>query len=508
MDSEASSSSLVKRSAGDMALMPPPPTKKIKRPSTILDEDDYTDALSEIIARDYFPGLRESQAQQEYLAALESNNQTWIAEAAQKLRAAIDPKEGRSRRATRDGRFDETQTTPKAPPRAADTPLGYDGSSTPVSVAGTEASDDPTPKRLDTSTHTLSSFQAKYTSEDNASFNDVLDKQNKTRREKHAYHWAGDGRIPSARQIAHHAHEQRLLTDKANADRPLNQHTETALVRASGATDANVDEDKAIIPLTVGATSSRPAKPDAWKVNRPDNTFMFFADSVDETHPDSLTIAEQKQRDSKAGPKETVYANTRFPPLTTLQSITDDGPIPPSPSLNTDIVAARGTRSEAGSALGYTGAETPRVNGWAFVDEDEPEREPEGPTYRDLLAGQAPSDTTPNPFKLSTIQKREALHHRLVEKTAAGKRAKEKDTTPARGVLATPRRDGAGNMTPAAQRLMERLGRTPAREAAAGGGGSSSERERQTQTQTQKQPRVTASDMWTPVRTPRRKAVK
>lgn len=496
MASEASSSALVKRSAGDLALMPPPPTKKIKRPSQVLDEDDYTDALSEIIARDYFPGLRESQAQQEYLTALESNNQTWIAEAAQKLRAAIDPKEGKSRRATRDGRFDGPQSTPKAQPRAADTPRGYDGSSTPVSVAGTEASDDPTPKRLDTSAHTLSSFQAKYTSEDNASFNDVLDKQNKTRREKHAYHWAGDGRIPSARQIAHHAHEQRLIADKANADRRLTQHTETALVRTSGDASPNTDEDQAIIPLTVGATSSRPAKPDAWKITRPDNTFMFHADSIDETHPSIPTIASQKQLASKAGPKETIYANTRFPPLTTLQSTTSDGPIPPSPSLNTDIIAARGTRSEAGSGLGYTGAETPRVNGWAFVDEDEPEPEPhEGPTYRDLLAGQAP-DATPNPFKLSTVQKREALHHRLVEKTAAGKRTKEKDTTPARGVLATPRRDGGGNMTPAAQRLMGRLGnRTPVREAAGSGG-------------KEKQERVKASDMWTPVRTPRRKVVK
>ena len=63
------SQALMRRSSGnDVALMPPPPFKRIKRPPKVLDEDEYTQALSDIIARDYFPGLLESQAQHEYLA--------------------------------------------------------------------------------------------------------------------------------------------------------------------------------------------------------------------------------------------------------------------------------------------------------------------------------------------------------------------------------------------------------------------------------------------------------
>ena len=64
----------------------------------------------------------------------------------------------------------------------------------------------------------------------------------------------------------------------------------------------------------------------------------------------------------------------------------------------------------AGTSTG--GGETPRVNGYSFVDEDEeppPIRkrtEDEEPTYRDLLAGQV-AESAPNPFKLKEIRKRE-----------------------------------------------------------------------------------------------------
>ena len=66
--------SLAKRSA-DTALMPPPPlTKRIKRPPKVLDEDVYSEAMSHIIARDFFPGLQESQAQQDFMDALDNGD--------------------------------------------------------------------------------------------------------------------------------------------------------------------------------------------------------------------------------------------------------------------------------------------------------------------------------------------------------------------------------------------------------------------------------------------------
>ena len=174
------STSLVRRSADDVALMPPPPVKRIKRPPKVLDEDDYTHALSDIIARDYFPGLRESQAQQEYLSALNSNDRGWIAEAGQKLREVMTPRRERKRRSERDCSFDRRSRTGTSVPNAADTPRGYDGSQTPTadeeSQAGENESTEGGPS-IDTSALSLSAFSAKYTSEDNESFNALLDKQ-------------------------------------------------------------------------------------------------------------------------------------------------------------------------------------------------------------------------------------------------------------------------------------------------------------------------------------------
>ena len=74
MDTSGSgTSSALVRKRTDTDLMPPPPqVKKIKRPKKVLDEDTYTEALSQIIARDFFPGLLQTEIQQEYLDALES----------------------------------------------------------------------------------------------------------------------------------------------------------------------------------------------------------------------------------------------------------------------------------------------------------------------------------------------------------------------------------------------------------------------------------------------------
>ncbi|EXJ83890.1 hypothetical protein A1O1_07519 [Capronia coronata CBS 617.96] len=566
------SQALVKRqSASDVSLMPPPPFKRIKRPPKVLDEDEYTTALSEIIARDYFPGLLESQAQHEYLAALDSGNESWIAEAAQKLRNAGAPfaaAANKRRSSARNTRFDDSSRsnfhTPSATPRGrstatasgvADTPVGfYAGSETPVSVSDIGQEQEAGDGGIDTSNLSLGAFQAKYTSEDNESFNTLLDKQNLKRRQKHAYMWTQDQRVPSARLIAYRAHKEARLLKQRGEDGIDQQETGDATAAAGtgsgsgnggianiASTDNGADKqttttmkDMVIPSMTTGATDARPARPDAWRIKRPDNTFMFPATSIDEDVPGLQTVQEAKEQLSKIGPKHVMHANTRFPPVHYL----DDGPVPPSPSLNTDIIARRdaaktkkkGTaaasesESDLETATGM-GGETPRVNGYAFVDEDEPEniKDPDTthPSYRDLLAGQFDGNAMPNPFKIGEIRKREELHLRMVENQAKLKRAKDRDTVrPVPGGVGvggststsgprtrndnatnmtptpTAAAAAAGNMTPAARRLMEKLGgRTPLRAAAGndddrtGGGITAS----------------TPRNMWTPVRTPRRK---
>ena len=88
---------LVKRRS-DNELMPPPPrVKRVKRPVRVLDEDTYSDALSHIIARDFFPGLLELESQEEYLDALSSKDDGWIESAGRKLAATMTPKHSRRR---------------------------------------------------------------------------------------------------------------------------------------------------------------------------------------------------------------------------------------------------------------------------------------------------------------------------------------------------------------------------------------------------------------------------
>jgi protein DGCR14 len=466
------SGSVVRRPAQDVALMPPPPFKRIKRAPNVIDEDVYTSALSEIIARDYFPGLRETRAQQEYLDALESNDESWIAAAAMNLRDSI--KSPTSRRRSIETAFDgrRSQRGTNTPKRALDTPRGNDGSETPTitdentsQVEQTQSTD-----TIDITSLSLSQFHSKYTSEDNDSFNTLLDKQNLKRREKHAYMWTADQRIPSARQIAHRERERRLIETKQNDEK----------------------NGKALIPMTQGAIEDRPARPDAWTIKKPDNSLMFIPRSVDEDGIE--TEQERKEAASKAGEKRIVYENTRFPSLEYLASQPPDQ-IPPSPSLNTEIIEQRDAArlGRAGSDITeYPGGETPRVNGYAFVDEDEPSQtatiiqQADRPSYRDLLAGQV-GESTPNPFNISSTRRREEIHRRLVEKTAKKNREKERLITKPSGIVGMTPTGAAGNMTPAAKKLMEKLGRTPVNVHSQ---------------------RMSSAEMWTPRETPRRKAMK
>jgi len=116
-------SALVRRSVDTQLMPPPPPPKRIKRPKNVLDEETYTDAISEIIARDFFPGLLETETQQEYLDALDSQDGTWINSAGRRLQQVMTPGRRKGRRGT------SIQT----PLRAMDTPRGFAGD-TPMSV--------------------------------------------------------------------------------------------------------------------------------------------------------------------------------------------------------------------------------------------------------------------------------------------------------------------------------------------------------------------------------------
>lgn len=194
-----------------------------------------------------------------------------------------------------------------------------------------------------------------------------------------------------------------------------------------------------------------------------------------------ITSAQAVAERSNAPPKSVSYVSTRLP---TANAPRDDI-IPPSPSLSAIDAAISGRPKPTASESGYSGAETPRVNGYAFVDAEPTPSEigiPVTDEEADAAEREAAMQFLPkidteggtNPFNLKERSKREDLHLRLVEKADAGRR-KEKGTsrlnqlrdlgitpgrTPTPKFASAPKR---GGMTPAAQRLAGRIA-TPRRE--------------------------------------------
>ena len=363
----------------------------------------------------------------------------------------------------------------------------------------------------------LTAFQAKYTSEDNESFNTLLDKQTEKKAAK--YSWLTDGnKILSKRQIAYRARQDRLLEEgnlqarRQEVDSGTDEGGNTSekaravVVHSSSNSSGNIGRNMA------GMEDTRPAMPDI-RPPPPRNSLMFLPDSVEDKHE---TVAQAAEAASKAGPKTVVYPNTRMPSATTtsrrppyfaawsVRGVDADhlanAEVPQSPTLSAvrDAVAGhpRLSASETESVCGYNNGnikgggnevddvDTPHVNGYAFVDEEPEPGEQERlheqrrrqervlqeqrdlqrlrerqshkepslqhsftnmDTDTDLLApltqrrqhdginmddgnSSFPSQTgrsskSANPFTIRQSSRREALHHALVARTAAKKRA-------------------------------------------------------------------------------------
>lgn len=417
---EPASKALVRKRTDTEMMPPPPPAKRIKRPKNVLDEATYTEALSQIIARDFFPGLLESQTQQEYLDALESKDDEWISSVTRRLKSVMTP-----------GRRSMPFTTPRHQ-LPGETPRSFVGD-TPASVHSTTAASTVAPERpaVDTSLG-LAAFQSQYTSEDNESFYILLDKQNQKKAEKYAWLWTGN-KLPSKMQIKQKDVEERISKSRSLAD---DGYKKTQL--------AIKDKD------------DRKAAPDSWKW-QPRNDLMFKPDGVE----DALeTIAERAEAASRAPPKAIVYANTRAPNPDIV--VHEDPSRPPSPTLSAvrDAIAGRPRAADQDSAPG--GAETPRVNGYAFVDDEDPAPEPARKPTEPIISLSG-GDATPNPFKLQDRRQREDLHHRMVDRIAESRRTASRIgmvgkevKTPVPTFPSSPR--VTGGLTPAAQRLWSNLG--------------------------------------------------
>lgn len=172
------------------------PPRSLNR-QTVLDEEEYTEALSHIIARDFFPSLVHLDATNEYLDALSSEDPQLIQATVRRLEELSTPRTAR-----------HPYQTP------GQTPYAAGPSDTPMRTPR----DEPPPKRPRYDTDmSLDTFQARYTSEDNASFTQILDEENRKRREKWSWAWEAQKRVQQQRDKMLEGRERLLIEAPAGA---------------------------------------------------------------------------------------------------------------------------------------------------------------------------------------------------------------------------------------------------------------------------------------------------
>ncbi|XP_053617189.1 splicing factor ESS-2 homolog [Plodia interpunctella] len=156
------------KSESTVFKVPKVPKKKNIKKAQVLDEDVYVEGIAKIIQRDFFPDLEKLNAQNEYLEASENKDYARLREITRKYSGNRPP------------------TEPYNTPATFDTPgRPYSPSAPTVREQRPEENDSNKDKPKDiTDNHTLDSFLANHTSEDNASYDRVIALEDKKRSTK------------------------------------------------------------------------------------------------------------------------------------------------------------------------------------------------------------------------------------------------------------------------------------------------------------------------------------
>ncbi|KAG6842563.1 hypothetical protein C0991_000089 [Blastosporella zonata] len=438
----------------------------------VLDEDEYTEALSHIIARDFFPSLVHLDATNNYLDALHSRDPHLINASVRHLEH-INSTPGPSsiRRAP--------QQTP------SQTPYGLGPSDTPLH---TPRGQPPAKRPRLNADLSLDAFQAQYTSEDNSSFTQILDDENRQRKEKWGWAWEAQKRAEGQRDKMIEARERMLIEappvtgvrEKFVIEAPTvaglitdgegqEVGEEVATTGASTSKIQNSDEHRQLVKLgdddketdvMAPKKDTRAAGVDSWK----------FKANADESPYNRVAEAVPN-------PKTIKYNNTRLPQYEHSSSSSRGQSAPPSPTRSRINAAITGTPYRPKS---------PTNNNFSLVPNiPSPTASELGPTAVKQLMTWGTLNATPRiisrddpalpppstPFHIPAMSSREVISHRLSNKASKSLRAKAgliglAGSTP--GIRATPtgsmappawtprRSEAAGNLTPAARRLLER----------------------------------------------------
>ncbi|KAH9486811.1 Splicing factor ESS-2-like protein [Psilocybe cubensis] len=452
------------------------PQRSLNR-QIVLEEEEYTEALSKIIARDFFPSLAHLDATNGYLDALETRDPHLINASVRRLEdISFTPR---------------TSTRGWTPARTpSQTPYGASAETPLRSVRG-----EPAQKRARYDTNmSLDDFQARYTSEDNSSFTQILDEENRVRKEKWAWAWNAQKRVEDQQAKMIENREALLLEPSTvpgvrekftiEAPKPIGlltgaedssikegerQRTESMVVVRSKETSGDT-------PLDVMAPQKdkRVAGVDGWKF-KARNSLMFSPDA-DTTPYDPKPTADSSGDSAKA----VNYASTRL--FEQEHEAGESRPLsePPSPTRSRINAAITGTPYHPSSSKDMGFSLVPNL--------PSPTPAELGPTALKQLMTWGTLNSTPRiisqpdeptnlrtPFHIPDISSREAISHKLSDRASKSLRMKaEKLNSSARtpstvkssvlgkkGSMAppswTPRRaEAAGSLTPAARRLLQR----------------------------------------------------
>lgn len=159
---KALSGTLVPPAVTTVALRQEPEddTKKFKR--KVLDEEEYIENLEKIIQRDFFPDVTKMQAQKDYLDAEEVGDLERMREISIRYGSSLTKSTPRS-------------SAPYVTPASFETPVGRSGSPSSSNVGKGVDSEGKDGDREEKELPTLDRFLAKNTSEDNASFEQIMD---------------------------------------------------------------------------------------------------------------------------------------------------------------------------------------------------------------------------------------------------------------------------------------------------------------------------------------------
>ncbi|TFK30552.1 hypothetical protein FA15DRAFT_662527 [Coprinopsis marcescibilis] len=470
----------------------PAPERSLYR-QFVLDEDDYTAALSKIIARDFFPSLVHLDATNGYLDAVSSKDPHLIQASVRRLQELGDtPLVSRSQR----GQFE----SPSQTPWSVRSSLG-EGSSRPSKRP-----------KYDTNL-SLDAFQAKYTSEDNSSFTQILDEENRQRQDKYGWAWDAQRRVEAQKSKAIESRERMLIEappaigvrKKMKIEAPkmtgllteAGEDVESNKVKGKKREMEGGDEEPQFnaktsvmaLPNTVSdglstvdvlapTKDTRSAGVDGWKF-KARNTLMFAPDA-DLAPYHHWPGAEEPTKFER---KKVVYNGTRLQEQEERGALSSSVSAPPSPTRSRIDAAISGTtyvqrspRNAAFSLVPNVPSPTPAQLGpagmkqlmtWGTLNAT--------PRVISQSEDDAKAITPATPFHLPRMSQREALSQQLSSKASKSLRAKADMLglrTPGlslgrtlasgkKGNMAppnwTPRKaEAAGNLTPAAKRLLRR----------------------------------------------------